>query len=132
MKYNKTITGKKYIDQHYDTVVKLAKQTATSDALERIIEKTEKERARALEIFKANGELRVRQVGFEWTIYEPKKNTDAKIAANARYDAKSTTGVYLKLNNKTDADVLAWLAKHENKQGYIKELIRADMERSDI
>lgn len=42
----------------------------------------------------------------------------------------STTGVYLKLNNITDADVLQRLAEVGNKQGYIKSLIRADMERS--
>ena len=47
--------------------------------------------------------------------------------AQAKYDAKNTTGIYLKLNNKSDADILQKLGEVENRQGYIKELIRKDM-----
>lgn len=50
--------------------------------------------------------------------------------AAAKYDAENTVQVRMKLNRKTDADILTWLEKQENKQGYIKTLIRADMERS--
>ena len=32
------------------------------------------------------------------------------------------------LNKETDADILEWIEKQENKQGYLKELIRKDME----
>lgn len=32
------------------------------------------------------------------------------------------------LNKKTEADLLDWLEQQPNKQGYIKELIRKDME----
>ena len=35
-------------------------------------------------------------------------------------------GIYLKLNEDTDKDILERLDKQENKQGYIKELIRTD------
>lgn len=35
----------------------------------------------------------------------------------------------MKLNTKTDADILARLAQEPNKQGYIKRLIRADIEK---
>lgn len=45
----------------------------------------------------------------------------------ARFDAEHTTQIKLKLNNKTDADILARLAQEPNKQGYIKRLIRADI-----
>ena len=45
----------------------------------------------------------------------------------SRYDAAHTTAVRLKLNLKTDADILARLAEVGNKQGYIKALIRADI-----
>ena len=45
----------------------------------------------------------------------------------ARYDEKNTVQVKLKLNAKTDADILDRLTQVENKQGYIKALIRADM-----
>lgn len=51
--------------------------------------------------------------------------SEAKREANARYDAKATRGVYLKLNLKTDADILACLDRVANRQGFIKALIRA-------
>lgn len=46
-----------------------------------------------------------------------------------RYDASNTRQIKLKLNRKTDADILARLAEEENKQGYIKTLIRKDIEK---
>jgi len=49
--------------------------------------------------------------------------------ATAKYDAANTTRVAIKLNNKTDADILAYLDQLDNKQGYIKDLIRADMKK---
>lgn len=55
------------------------------------------------------------------------KTSEAQLRANAKYNAANTRGVYLKLNLKTDADVLAKLDAVENVQGYIKALIRADM-----
>ena len=54
-----------------------------------------------------------------------------KHAPQARYDKTHTVGVYLKLNRSTDADILAWLDQKPNRQGYIKDLIRADMENAD-
>jgi len=36
-------------------------------------------------------------------------------------------GVYLKLNKEDDEDVIERLNKQENKQGYIKNLIRDDI-----
>lgn len=47
--------------------------------------------------------------------------------ATAKYDAANTTQIKFKFNNKTDADILAYLDKLDNKQGYIKDLIRADI-----
>lgn len=38
-----------------------------------------------------------------------------------------TTQYKLRLNNNTDADIIAFLSKLENKQGFIKELIRKEM-----
>ena len=46
-----------------------------------------------------------------------------------RYDAKNIIHINMKLNKKTDADVLAKLDAVDNKQGYIKKLIRADLAR---
>lgn len=48
-----------------------------------------------------------------------------------RYRAKNIKSVKFELNIKTDADILAYLATIENKQGYLKELIRKDMKRGD-
>jgi hypothetical protein len=45
----------------------------------------------------------------------------------SRYDAANTVQVTLKLNLRTDADILEKLASVPSKQGYIKQLIRADM-----
>lgn len=47
--------------------------------------------------------------------------------AQAKYDAENTKRVFIKLNLKTDADILEQLEKVGNKQGYIKELIRKDI-----
>ena len=50
----------------------------------------------------------------------------------ARYDAQNTKQIVLKLNRRTDADILRKLDEQPNKQGYIKQLIRADIEFSDF
>lgn len=53
--------------------------------------------------------------------------TEAQKRANAKYDAANTTKFLIKLNNKTDADIIAVLQTVQNRQGYIKSLIRADI-----
>lgn len=53
--------------------------------------------------------------------------SDAQKRATAKYDATNTRKIVLKLNTRTDADVLEWLAKQPNKQGAIKKLIRNEM-----
>lgn len=55
--------------------------------------------------------------------------TEAQIKAQKRYDAANTRQVHLKLNRRTDKDVLARLDEVKSKQGYIKELIRADLKK---
>lgn len=55
--------------------------------------------------------------------------SDKKKASNARFDAENTRQVKLKLNLRTDADILDKLDRTENVQGYIKALIREDMKR---
>lgn len=37
-------------------------------------------------------------------------------------------GVYLKLNTQADEDIITRLDEQKNKQGYIKDLIRTDIE----
>ena len=55
--------------------------------------------------------------------------TEAMRASIARYDATHTKQIHLKLNLATDADILNRLDEVGNKQGYIKELIRKDLEK---
>lgn len=45
----------------------------------------------------------------------------------ARYDAQNTLQVALKLNRKTDSDIIQKLEAQPNKQAYMKALIRADI-----
>ena len=56
--------------------------------------------------------------------------TDALKRAIKKYDEANTTQVHLKFNNKTDSDILAHLETVENVQGYIKKLVREDMEKA--
>lgn len=53
--------------------------------------------------------------------------TEAQRRAAEKYDANNTIQVKLKLNKKTDADIIAKLESIGNKQGYIKQVIRADI-----
>lgn len=55
--------------------------------------------------------------------------TDAQKKAVAKYDKENTKAVKLKLNKRTDADILEYLETLDNVQGYIKELIRNDIGR---
>ena len=58
------------------------------------------------------------------------KTTKAQKDAVRRYDATHTKQIMLKLNLETDADILKRLEEVENKQGYIKDLTRADIRAS--
>ena len=53
--------------------------------------------------------------------------TGAQLKAIRKYDAEHTKQIVLKLNLKSDADILERLSEVGNKQGYIKELIRQDI-----
>lgn len=50
-------------------------------------------------------------------------------AAAAAWDRANTVRVHLKLNKHTDAEIIEKLSKVDSKQGYIKQLIREDLER---
>lgn len=56
----------------------------------------------------------------------------AKGEAKARWDKENTVMVTLKLNKRTDAEIIEKLNSVEYKQRYIKELIKADMEQPSI
>ena len=56
------------------------------------------------------------------------KTPDYTKRAISKYDAENTKRIQLKLNKKTDADILEKLDSVGNKQGYIKTLIRDDIQ----
>lgn len=53
--------------------------------------------------------------------------TEAQRNASAKYDRANTKQLSIKLNLRTDADVIAHLAAQPSVQGYIKRLVREDM-----
>lgn len=60
---------------------------------------------------------------------ETPKTPAANLRAINKFNKEKTTVITLRLNNKTDADILERLVTiSESKQGYVKRLIRADME----
>lgn len=54
--------------------------------------------------------------------------SDAKRKTNMDYDRKNTKLIGMKLNRNTDKDILEHLENQENIQGYLKQLIRQDIE----
>lgn len=48
----------------------------------------------------------------------------AKYGPQNKYDQNNTVQLKMKLNKKTDADILEWLDTLDNKQGTIKEILR--------
>lgn len=47
----------------------------------------------------------------------------------AQYEKENLRQIRLKINRKTEPELLEWIEKQDNIQGYIKQLIREDMER---
>lgn len=47
--------------------------------------------------------------------------------AKTKWDRENTVVVTMKLNKNQDGDILQRLEEVDNKQGYIKDLIRADI-----
>ena len=55
---------------------------------------------------------------------------EKKYEPQAKYDAANTVQIRLKLNRKTDADIIELLDSAENKQGLIKQLLREYIKRT--
>ena len=53
--------------------------------------------------------------------------TEAEKKAKKKYDDKTAVRYGLKFNKNTDADLIAHMNEIENKQAYIKKLIRNDI-----
>lgn len=57
--------------------------------------------------------------------------SEAQKQAQARYDADNTVRVSLKLNKRTDQDIIMWLNRQDSKQGAVKQLIRQELSTSN-
>ncbi len=55
--------------------------------------------------------------------------TEAQKRASIKYDKANTVQKLLKLNKRTDSDILDWISG-KNFQGYVKALIRDDMKKA--
>ena len=51
------------------------------------------------------------------------------LKADTKYKKANIVKVNMSLNRNTDGDILLYIATIDNKQGYLKRLIRADMAR---
>jgi len=65
----------------------------------------------------------------------PRKLTPEQAKANrtavtAKWKKANTTVVTVMLHKKKDGDLIDWLDRHKPKNRYIRDLIRADMERN--
>lgn len=58
--------------------------------------------------------------------------SEAKIRANNKSNKINTKMICLRLSYNTDADIIKKLDEVESKMGYIKELIRKDMQAQKI
>lgn len=54
------------------------------------------------------------------------KQTKAQLKAKEKYNKTNTITICLRLNKKTDKDIIDILDKVGSKSGYIKDLIRQD------
>ena len=52
--------------------------------------------------------------------------------AQKKYDKQHTVGFYMKLNTRTDEDIIRWLWGQPSKQGAIKKLIREEIARKNM
>lgn len=59
------------------------------------------------------------------------KTTEAQRRAIAKYKNKMQRNITLSLNRKTDADMIVFLENKENMVGYIKSLVRKDMDKAE-
>jgi len=55
------------------------------------------------------------------------KVSEADYKAAQKYLKTNCKQITMVLNIKTDEDILVWLDQQNNKQGYLKQLIRDDM-----
>jgi hypothetical protein len=57
--------------------------------------------------------------------------SESQARAQAAYDRKNTVRLSLKLNVRTDKDIIQWIRSQKSMQGTIKQLIREEIARTD-
>lgn len=64
---------------------------------------------------------------------EHQKNYEKKTgyAAQAKYTKENTRQYIIRVMKNTELDIIEWLDRQVNKSGYIKSLIRADMNKQN-
>lgn len=62
----------------------------------------------------------------EWGI-----TSDSQNRAQAVYDRKNTVRLSMKLNIRTDKDIILWIRNQKSMQGTIKKLIRDEIAREN-
>lgn len=58
------------------------------------------------------------------------KIRESDYRASQKYLREKCKDITLRLNKKYDEDIIVWIDSQGNKNGYLKDLIRADMERN--
>lgn len=53
---------------------------------------------------------------------------NSRSKASMKYNKENTVQLIIRLNKKTDEDLINWLKHVNNRQGYIKSLIREDLD----
>lgn len=66
------------------------------------------------------------------TTEKPRTTTPAQVRATAKYDKTHIKGYYIKLNLINDNDIIKRFAEVESVQGYIKELVRKDINKNNL
>lgn len=64
-----------------------------------------------------------------WRMYY-EKNKSKHVESQRRYDKENVAQIRIALNKKYDADIIAYVKLLENKNGYLKQLIRDDIKRT--
>lgn len=62
---------------------------------------------------------------------ESKNKAFDKKGYDLSYAKNNLVRIPLNLNRSTDGDIISWMDKQSNKQGYIKQLIRNDIRAND-
>ena len=55
----------------------------------------------------------------------------SQVRAQHKYDKENTVGFYMKLNIRTDKDIIRWFWGQRSKQGSVKRLIREEIAREE-